>query len=203
MTCIKEAFDQPTTDLDTSVSTDVTPNATHLARADCLERQEGAEDAKPVSTALARANVPPLCPAHPEHGPLEQRPLEEQTNEQRWCGEWWDCPEPGCRAGVLFESPELIAQREAQREAKERPIREKACSMKMIITIEGGCLRQVFAENPTALEVTVIDFDNQDSQANSTQAPQLDGLTHTAEIESVLVEPIPDSFKDWLAGQRP
>ena len=51
----------------------------------------------------------PRCPARPEHGPMERRPRRGQTPEQRYCGDWWDCRNPGCTSAVLVPSPELIA----------------------------------------------------------------------------------------------
>jgi hypothetical protein len=29
------------------------------------------------------------------------------TPEQVWCGDWWDCTHPGCRASALDPSPAL------------------------------------------------------------------------------------------------
>ena len=63
----------------------------------------------------------PLCPAHPEHGPMEKRPQEGQTREQRFCGDWWDCRKPGCGSAMLFPSPEWIAPLEARRGNLKNP----------------------------------------------------------------------------------
>lgn len=49
------------------------------------------------------------CPQHPKVN-MVQRPQSRQTKEQKFCGAWWDCPEPGCGSSILFESPELRAQ---------------------------------------------------------------------------------------------
>lgn len=38
---------------------------------------------------------------------LIKRPDGQQTYEQRWCGEWWDCPQ--CSHSVLYPSADLTA----------------------------------------------------------------------------------------------
>lgn len=48
----------------------------------------------------------PICP-HPEHGQMELRPLKGQTYEQKYCGVWYDCMEPGCKCSALIPSQEL------------------------------------------------------------------------------------------------
>lgn len=51
------------------------------------------------------------------HGPMQKRPLERQTYEQRFCGTWYDCPQ--CYASVLEPSPELTAQLDGMRQREE------------------------------------------------------------------------------------
>lgn len=58
-----------------------------------------------AGTALAER---PTCTTH--GGYMVLRPLSRQTREQRWCGVWYDCPEPRCWSSVLYQSPELAAQ---------------------------------------------------------------------------------------------
>lgn len=48
----------------------------------------------------------PKCP-NPEHGEMMLRPAKHQTQEQRYCGTWYDCPEPGCSCSVLIPSKEI------------------------------------------------------------------------------------------------
>lgn len=55
----------------------------------------------------------PTCPATAEHGFMNYRP--GRTPEQRWCGIWYDCT--SCRSSGLYQSPELIADLERQRQA--------------------------------------------------------------------------------------
>jgi hypothetical protein len=50
----------------------------------------------------------------PQHGALVLRPKQQQTPEQLWCGEWYDCPEDGRHHIVLERSPELVAQLNGQ-----------------------------------------------------------------------------------------
>jgi hypothetical protein len=42
--------------------------------------------------------------------PMLLRPLERQTYEQRFCGVWYDCPDPDCRRTVFYPSDALQAQ---------------------------------------------------------------------------------------------
>ena len=65
---------------------------------------------------LSGAASAPRCPARPEHGPTVRRPQAGQTPEQRFCGDWWDCRNPGCTSAVLVPSPELIAWLDARRD---------------------------------------------------------------------------------------
>lgn len=48
-----------------------------------------------------------LCPGNKSHGELVKRPIEKTTDEQKWCGEWYDCKEPGCWCSVLIPSINL------------------------------------------------------------------------------------------------
>lgn len=49
------------------------------------------------------------CPRH--HKRLVARPVPGQTQEQRFCGTWYDCPIPGCQQkSVLIPSKALLAQ---------------------------------------------------------------------------------------------
>ncbi|HZK34200.1 MAG TPA: hypothetical protein VFD33_02685 [Bacillota bacterium] len=48
----------------------------------------------------------PKCP-HPEHGEMIARKLLGQTQEQRYCGAWYDCKEPGCSNSALIPSKEI------------------------------------------------------------------------------------------------
>lgn len=48
----------------------------------------------------------PKCP-NLEHGELQLRPLQGQTYEEKYCGVWYDCKEPGCKCSVLIPSQEL------------------------------------------------------------------------------------------------
>lgn len=43
------------------------------------------------------------------HGPMVRRDDGTQTPEQRWCGVWFDCTDPSCRASHLVPSVELAA----------------------------------------------------------------------------------------------
>lgn len=57
----------------------------------------------------ARFQFPlPVCSAHPR-APMVRRPDERQTEDQRWCGVWYDCATPGCRNSALVPSREHIA----------------------------------------------------------------------------------------------
>lgn len=47
----------------------------------------------------------PKCPTHKMQ--MEIRSQKHQTYEQKWCGIWYDCIEPGCYCSVLYESAEL------------------------------------------------------------------------------------------------
>ncbi len=58
--------------------------------------------------------VLPTCPSSEEHGQLILRSQDYQTYEQKFCGTWYDCPV--CRSSVLFESPELKAQLDEQKD---------------------------------------------------------------------------------------
>ncbi len=73
---------------------------------------------------LSGAAFAPRCPARPEHGPMERRPRRGQTPEQRFCGDGWDCRNPGCTSAVLVPSPELIA-RLAWLDARRDPSKPK------------------------------------------------------------------------------
>src|SRR5690606_23509616 len=70
--------------------------------------------------------VPPMsdrtitCPSNPDHGPLEPRPLERQTPEQKWCGTWFDCTR--CSSSVLVPSPELTKFLEEQRRRPQQEV---------------------------------------------------------------------------------
>lgn len=57
---------------------------------------------------MPRTKTPqaPLCPAFPDHGRMVLRPLP-QTDEQAWCGTWWDCTR--CASSTLDPSPVLRA----------------------------------------------------------------------------------------------
>ena len=48
----------------------------------------------------------PVCPTEAEHGMLRLRSKENMTEEQVWCGTWYDCSQ--CASSVLFESKELM-----------------------------------------------------------------------------------------------
>lgn len=72
--------------------------------------------------------------------------------------------------------------------------------MKIVLAIEGGCLQQVLAENPDALDVKVIDYDAQDELATLTAVPQGDGTTRMADVWPAIVDPLPGDFKNWLSG---
>ena len=57
-----------------------------------------------------KTKMPPECALH---GPMEQRPVERQTKEQQWCGEWWDCAK--CGSSDLQPSLDLEKQLAEQR----------------------------------------------------------------------------------------
>jgi hypothetical protein len=48
----------------------------------------------------------PKCKT-PGHGQMYLRPVTHQSEEQKWCGTWYDCPQ--CTSSVLFPSGELQA----------------------------------------------------------------------------------------------
>lgn len=48
----------------------------------------------------------PRCHRHDTQ--MEYRPIERQTPEQKWCGDWYDCKEPGCMCSTVVMSPELL-----------------------------------------------------------------------------------------------
>lgn len=73
--------------------------------------------------------------------------------------------------------------------------------MKVILVIEGGCLREVLCERPDALEVTVVDRDGQEELANSTRVPRDDGSWETADVWPAIAEPLPERWRAWLAGE--
>jgi hypothetical protein len=64
-------------------------------------------------------NTPDVCPNHKVV--LIKRPIERQTYEQRWCGEWHDCPQ--CHYSILYQSAALIAQLKAM----TTPLKEQIC----------------------------------------------------------------------------
>ena len=45
----------------------------------------------------------PKCPTH--GSPMHYR--VPRTNEQRFCGTWYDCDTPGCKCSTLLPSAEL------------------------------------------------------------------------------------------------
>jgi hypothetical protein len=47
----------------------------------------------------------PKCPVHGTQTIFR----EGRTPEQKWCGVWYDCPEPGCHFSELLPSKEIIA----------------------------------------------------------------------------------------------
>ena len=47
------------------------------------------------------------------HGEMDPRPMGRQTNEQRWCGTWFDCP--ACHSSILVPSTALEVQLATQR----------------------------------------------------------------------------------------
>lgn len=53
----------------------------------------------------------PRCPTHG----CSMHYRAPRTNEQHFCGTWYDCDTPGCGCSVLLPSPELRAQLEAMR----------------------------------------------------------------------------------------
>lgn len=51
---------------------------------------------------------------------MMMRSATNQTQEQQYCGTWYDCPSPGCACSVLMPSAELLAfYAEAAVERKE------------------------------------------------------------------------------------
>lgn len=65
-------------------------------------------------TAAAKAPQPgasetPKCPTH---AAMVARPMTLQSVEQKFCGEWFDCP--ACHNSVLVPSPALLAQLASQ-----------------------------------------------------------------------------------------
>lgn len=48
----------------------------------------------------------PSCP-NSEHGEMIARKILGQTQEQRYCGAWYDCKEPGCANSVLIPAKEI------------------------------------------------------------------------------------------------
>lgn len=73
--------------------------------------------------------------------------------------------------------------------------------MKIIVVIEGGCLRHVFSENPDALDLTVIDYDARDENATTTGVPRADGTLQVADVWPAIAEPLPDHWKDGAESQ--
>lgn len=59
----------------------------------------------PVRRA-ATGSAAPVCSTHKI--PMVKRTSPLMSAEQRWCGEWWDCPK--CTSSVLFPRRELIEQ---------------------------------------------------------------------------------------------
>lgn len=49
-----------------------------------------------------------LCPSNAAHGEMELRPESKMTQEQRWCGTWYDCPR--CHSSLLVPAPALEVQ---------------------------------------------------------------------------------------------
>lgn len=41
------------------------------------------------------------------HGEMQLRPVEKQTDEQKYCGVWYDCVYPGCRCSTLIPSQNI------------------------------------------------------------------------------------------------
>ena len=58
--------------------------------------------------------VLPKCPTH--GGPMAFRLA--QTQEQRFCGAWYECTESGCRCASLIPSIELMVFLSRQRRAE-------------------------------------------------------------------------------------
>ena len=59
----------------------------------------------------------PTCPSDESHGLMTLRSEAKQTDEQKWCGTWYDClASMGglvlCRSSVLIPSADLEAQRQ-------------------------------------------------------------------------------------------
>lgn len=48
----------------------------------------------------------PRCTFHPD-SQMALRPERRLTDEQKFCGVWYDCP--SCTSSVLFPSPEVRA----------------------------------------------------------------------------------------------
>lgn len=48
----------------------------------------------------------PKCPHHTQTT-MVLRPLARQAYEQKWCGTWYDCPQPFCDCSILFPSKQL------------------------------------------------------------------------------------------------
>lgn len=55
------------------------------------------------------ASTAPKCPTH---AAMVSRPTAPQSAEQKFCGEWFDCP--ACHNSVLVPSPALLAQLASQ-----------------------------------------------------------------------------------------
>jgi len=70
----------------------------------------------------------PKCPAHDTQ--MEVRPLNRQTKEQKWCGTWYDCTEPGCNCSILLTSPELDKLHQQQKQNIEKNKREELIEQK-------------------------------------------------------------------------
>jgi hypothetical protein len=63
--------------------------------------------------------------------PMTLRPVANQTPEQRWCGEWYDCADPRCRSSLLIPSEELNAHLATQCAANASPERRRQLTMKL------------------------------------------------------------------------
>lgn len=55
-----------------------------------------------------------VCPSNPDHGEMSKRPVERQSPDHQWCGDWYDCSDPQCMASMLIHSEAGKAQLEGQ-----------------------------------------------------------------------------------------
>lgn len=55
------------------------------------------------------------CPNGLHNAPMTKRDMTHATYEQKFCGDWYDCEEPGCTASILIPSKELEAHLESMK----------------------------------------------------------------------------------------